>query len=89
VRMRDRGVIRKRLVLLRVAAGAAPVQGDKIATEGQPAAGVVTSSGGIPGQAPLALAVVANAVAVGATVDILHDGAQLSAEVAAESPPWG
>jgi len=89
VRMRDRGVIRKRLVLLRLAVAGMPAPGDKIAAEGQPAAGQITSAGELPGQAPLALAILANPVAVGANVDILHEGAHLPAEVAAESPPWG
>ena len=89
VRMRDRGIIRKRLTLLRVSAAAMPSPGDKIAADGQPAAGVVTSSGRLDGAPPLALAILANVVAVGASVTIGHEGMELPAEVAAESPPWG
>jgi tRNA-modifying protein YgfZ len=89
VRMRDRGVIRKRLVLLRMSGAQTPSSGDKIAAEGQPAAGQVPSSGGLPGEPPLALAILVNAVPVGAAVNVQHDGAELAAAVAAESPPWG
>jgi len=88
VRMRDRGIIRKRLVLLRVSGQDPPTPGDKISTAEQPAAGLVTSVGCLPGECPVALAIVASAVPVGAVVQIQHAGAPLGAEVAAESVPW-
>ena len=50
---------------------------------------MVTSSGRLDGAPPLALAILANVVAVGASVTIGHEGMELPAEVAAESPPWG
>jgi len=89
VRMRDRGIIRKRLVLLRLSDAAMPSPGDKVAADGQPAAGQVTSVGCLPGERPVALAILSSAVAVGATIQIQHADAPLAAEVAAESPPWG
>jgi len=89
VRMRDRGIIRKRLVLLRLSGEAMPAPGDKIATADQPAVGQVTSVGCLPGASPVALAIVASAVPVGATVQIQHAEARLTAEIAAESLPWG
>jgi folate-binding protein YgfZ len=89
VRMRDRGIIRKRLVLLRLSGQDLPVPGDKIATAEQPAAGQVTSVGCLPGECPVALAIVASAVPVGAAVKIQHADASLGAEIAAESLPWG
>ena len=89
VRMRDRGNVRKRLALLRLSGADAPKPGDKLAAEGQPAAGVVTSAGCLPGESAVALAIVATAVPLGAKVDILDADGKLSAEVAAEVPPWG
>jgi len=89
VRMRDRGIIRKRLVLLRLSGEGMPTPGDKIAGAEQPTAGLVTSVGCLPGENPVALAMVASAVPLGATVQIQHAGAQLGAEIAAESMPWG
>jgi tRNA-modifying protein YgfZ len=91
VRMRDRGIIRKRLVLLRLSGSDLPALGDKIATVEQPNAGQITSVGCLPGErsVALALAILASAVPVGATVQIQHAGAQLAAEVVDESMPWG
>ena len=89
VRMRDRGTIRKRLVLLTFTGGEIPAASDPITADGQPAAGQVTSAGGVPGEAPLALAVLASAVPVGAAVQVQHGGVTLVATVAAETPPWG
>jgi folate-binding protein YgfZ len=88
VRMRDRGIIRKRLVLLRLSGQDLPAPGDKIATAEQPTAGQVTSVGCLPGERPVALAIVASAVPVGAAVKIQHADASLGAEIAAESLPW-
>lgn len=89
VRMRDRGNIRKRLVLLRLGAGPAPKPGDKLAGEGQPAAGAITSVGSLPGEAPVALAIVATAVPVGAKLEVQGEGGALPAEIAGEAAPWG
>jgi folate-binding protein YgfZ len=89
VRMRDRGNVRKRLVLLRLQGEAAPKVGDKLAAEGQPTAGVVTSVGSLPGDGVLALAVTAAAVPVGAKVEVQGEAGKVVGEVAAETPPWG
>ena len=89
VRMRDRGIIRKRLVLLQLSGDDRPATGDKIAAAEQPTAGLITSVGCLPGEHPIALAIVASAVPVGASVQIQRDGATLAAEVVAESAPWG
>lgn len=89
VRMRDRGVIRKRLVLLRLASSDLPTVGAKVFTAEQPNAGVLTSAGQLPGENPVALAIVASAISVGAKVSVEHGSGSLSAEIAAESSPWG
>ena len=89
VRMRDRGIIRKRLVLLRLSGDDRPAPGDKIATAEQPTAGQITSVGCLPEENPVALAIVASAIPVGASIQIQHGGAALAAEVVAESAPWG
>jgi folate-binding protein YgfZ len=89
VRMRDRGTVRKRLVLLRLAGEDTPGVGDAVAAQGQLAAGQITSAGCLPGEAPVALAILASAVPVVATVQVQHAGAALPAQVAAEAPPWG
>jgi folate-binding protein YgfZ len=89
VRMRDRGAIRKRLVLLRVASARTPTPGDKLATAGQPGVGVVTSAACLPGESPVALAMVATGVPVGAKLEIQAQAGALDAEVAGEVPPWG
>lgn len=89
VRMRDRGMVRKRLALLRLAGDALPSAGDKLVADGQPTAGQLTSTGRLPGEPPLALAVLASAVPVGGLVRVQHDGAELAAEVVADAPPWG
>jgi tRNA-modifying protein YgfZ len=89
VRMRDRGIVRKRLVLLRVAGETLPATGAQIAAPSTPAAGIVTSAAKLPDEPGVALAVLAGAVPVGATVQIDQQGVAISAEVAAESRPWG
>jgi len=89
VRMRDRGIIRKRLVLLRLVSDDLPAPGDKVVTAEQPSAGQITSVGCLPGERPVALAIVVSAVSVGTTVQVQHAGAQLAAEVVTESSPWG
>jgi len=89
VRMRDRGIVRKRLALLRLVGDDLPDSGDQVACEGQPAAGQVTSAARLPGEPPLALAVLASAVPTGAAVRIQHASTELAAEVTADVPPWG
>jgi tRNA-modifying protein YgfZ len=89
VRMRDRGNIRKRLVLLRFADAGLPAPGDKLTAESQPNAGVVTSVGSLPGDGPVALAIAATAVPVGAKVEVRGAGGPLAATLAGEVPPWG
>jgi hypothetical protein len=89
VRMRDRGIIRKRLALLRLSGAEPAAAGDAVAADGQATAGQVTSAGSLPGEPPVALAILASTVSVGATVQVQHGGATLAATVAAESPPWG
>jgi folate-binding protein YgfZ len=89
VRMRDRGVIRKRLVLLQLQEGGTASPGDKVTAEGQANAGLVTSVGALPGRPPVALGIVASAVPVGASVQIQHAEAPAGAEIVGESPPWG
>ncbi len=88
VRMRDRGIIRKRLVLLRLAGETTPDPCDKLVAQAQPV-GQITSVGCLPGDKPVALAILAAAIPVGATVQIQHADAPLDADVGAESPPWG
>jgi folate-binding protein YgfZ len=89
VRLRDRGTIRKRLVLLRLAGADLPSPGDKIAAESVLAAGQITSAGCLPGENPVALALMASGIPVGSAVQIQHGDTQIPAEIAAESLPWG
>jgi tRNA-modifying protein YgfZ len=89
VRMRDRGNVRRRLVLLRLSDGVLPSAADKISTDEVAAAGHVTSAAAMSGESPVALATLAVSVAVGAKVRIQHGDAQLVAEVSAETPAWG
>ncbi|MGD0836760.1 MAG: hypothetical protein ABSB49_08980 [Polyangia bacterium] len=89
VRMRDRGNVRKRLVLLRLRDLVLPKAGAKLVAPGQPNAGVVTSSAQIPGETPVALAIVATAVPIGAAVDLHDEGGVHPAEIVSEAPPWG
>jgi tRNA-modifying protein YgfZ len=89
VRMRDRGNVRKRLVLLRLLGEASPKVGDKLVAEAQPNAGIVTSVGALPSEGPLALAVAATAVPVGAKVDVQGESGKVVAQIAAEVAPWG
>jgi folate-binding protein YgfZ len=89
VRMRDRGNVRKRLVLLRLAGAASPRPGDKLVADGQGDAGVVTSTGCLPGEHPVALAIVATGIGVGAKVEIRGEAGPLVAQVAGDAPPWG
>jgi folate-binding Fe-S cluster repair protein YgfZ len=87
--MRDRGNVRKRLALLRLAGAELPAAGDKIVVGGQSNAGQVTSAARLAGEPAVALAILANAVPVGAQLRIQHAAAELAAEVVADAPPWG
>jgi hypothetical protein len=89
VRMRDRGNVRKRLVLLRLRDTSLPKSGDRLVAPGQPNAGLVTSTGCLPGEAPVALAIAAAAIPVGALVEIQDEGGLHPAEIVREAPPWG
>ncbi len=89
VRMRDRGAVRKRLVLLRVASDPLPEPGDQLVTAGQPSVGVITSAACLPGESPVALAMLATAVPVGSKLEVQARAGALDAEVAGEVPPWG
>jgi hypothetical protein len=89
VRMRDRGNVRKRLALLRLVSDELPTPGDELIADGQPKAGQITSAARLPGEPPVALAILATAIPVGAQLRIAHAGAELVAAVAADSPPWG
>jgi len=89
VRMRDRGNIRKRLARLQLAGTVWPKPGDKVTADGQPNAGLVTSAGALPGENPVALAVVSTAIALGGAVQVQSEGGVLAAEIVGEVPPWG
>jgi folate-binding Fe-S cluster repair protein YgfZ len=88
VRARDRGLVRRRLAGLRLSSDGMPAIGDAIAFEANLAAGRITSVGRLPGQAPVALALLASTVPVGAEVRISHGAETLAAEVVFERPPW-
>jgi tRNA-modifying protein YgfZ len=88
VRARDRGLVRRRLVGLRLSGDGLPAAGDAIAFEQNPAAGRVTSVGRIPGQPGVALALLASAVPVGAEVRISHGADTLTAAVVLDRPVW-
>jgi hypothetical protein len=77
------------LVLLRLAGADLPSPGDKIAAESVLAAGQITSAGCLPGENPVALALMASGIPVGSAVQIQHGDTQIPAEIAAESLPWG
>ena len=88
VRIRDRGLVRRRLAGLRLRSDGMPAVGDVITFEQNPAAGHVTSVGRVPGQAPVALALLASTVPVGAEVRINHGSHTLAAGVAFDRPVW-
>jgi folate-binding protein YgfZ len=84
VRIRDRGHINWRLVGLRLR-GEAPVEpGDRLEADVKPRAGRLTSVGRLPGQPPVALALLHTSVPVGAEVRVLHPGPQGESAFAAE-----
>jgi folate-binding protein YgfZ len=92
VRIRDRGHINWRLVVLDVA-GAAPRAGDPLESDTKPKAGRVTSAGTLPDGRAVALAMAHVSVPVGATIRIRGpEGsapveARLRAEVPSRPPP--
>ncbi len=86
VRMRDRGLVRRRLTGLRLLGEGVPAPGDDVG--GAAGAGKVTSVGRLPGQPALALALLSSAVPVGREVLIRGGGSGLPARVVFESPPW-
>jgi folate-binding protein YgfZ len=88
VRARDRGLVRRRLAGLRLCGDGLPAAGDVIVFEQNPAAGRVTSMGRLPGQAAVALALLASAVPVGAEVGISHGPETLTAAVVFDRPVW-
>jgi folate-binding protein YgfZ len=88
VRARDRGLVRRRLAGLRLCGDGMPAAGDGIAFEQNPAAGQITSVGRLPGQAAVALALLASAVPVGAEVRISHGPETLTAAVVFDRPAW-
>jgi folate-binding protein YgfZ len=88
VRARDRGLVRRRLATLRLRSDGMPAAGDAIAFEQNPAAGRLTSVGRVPGQAPVALALLASAVPVGAEVRVIHGAETLLAAVVSDRPVW-
>jgi folate-binding protein YgfZ len=88
VRARDRGLVQRRLAGLRLGGDGMPAAGDVIAFEQNSAAGRVTSAGRFPGEAPVALALLALAVPVGAEVSISHGAETLAAAVAFDRPVW-
>jgi folate-binding protein YgfZ len=86
-RVRDRGLVRRRLATLRLHRDGMPAAGDAIASEQNPA-GHVTSAARVPGQAAVALALLASSVPVGAEVRISHGSETLLAEVIFDQPVW-
>lgn len=81
VRIRDRGHINWRLVRLAVRGDVVPAAGDTLESDVKPRAGRVTSAGRLPGEPPLALALLHVSVPVGAEVRIKHGEATVAAEV--------
>jgi len=88
VRARDRGLVRRRLATLRLRGHGIPAAGDAIVFEQDTAAGHVTSASRVPGQAPVALALLASAVPVGAEVRVIHGAEAFQAAVVSEQPVW-
>ena len=70
VRIRDRGHINWRLVVLDVAGTAAPQPGDRLESDAKPKAGRVTSAGQLPDGRQVALAMAHVSLPVGATVRV-------------------
>ena len=87
-RVRDRGLVRRRLATLRLRSDGIPAAGDAIVFEQNPGAGHVTSVARISGQAAVALALLASSVPVGAEVRIVHGSETLLADVISDRPVW-
>jgi folate-binding protein YgfZ len=87
VRVRDRGLVRKRLVALRLRGDVMPAPG-AILVFADKDAGHVTSVGRLPGESPVALALLSTNAPVGAEVQIRQGEQQLPAEVIFERQPW-
>jgi folate-binding protein YgfZ len=88
VRARDRGLVRRRLAGLHLRSDGMPAAGDVITFEQNFAAGRVTSVGQLPGQAPIALALLASAVPIGVEVRVIHGSETLLAAVVFDRPVW-
>lgn len=87
VRVRDRGLVRKRLVTLRLRDDLMPSPGATLVFADKDA-GHVTSVGRLPGESPVALALLSTNAPVGAQVQIRQGEQSLPAEVIFERPPW-
>jgi folate-binding protein YgfZ len=81
VRLRDRGHINWRLVLLDVAGAADPAPADALESDVKPRAGKVTSAGRFPDGRGVALGMLHVSVPVGAEVRIRHGAETLAARV--------
>ncbi len=88
VRIRDRGHINWRLVGLRLRGDATPERGDPLESDVKPRAGRVTSAARLPGQPPVALAMLHVSVGIGAEVRVRRGEAALAAQVV-EVPSGG
>lgn len=89
VRIRDRGHINWRLVVLEVAGAAAPQPGDRLESDAKPKAGRVTSAGQLPDGRVVALAMAHVSLPVGAAVRVRgadESAPPLDARVRAEVP---
>lgn len=87
VRVRDRGMVRKRLVALRLRGDTMPSVGSIVAFADKDA-GHLTSVARLPGETPVALALLSTTAPVGAEVHIRHAEQALPAEVIFERQPW-
>ncbi len=81
VRIRDRGHVNWRLCGLRLLEEGSLSPGDRLETDARPKAGRVTSASRLPGQPPVALALVHVSVPVGASVRVRHEERSIEAEI--------
>lgn len=81
VRVRDRGHINWRLVALQVQADVTPAPGDTLESDIKPRAGRITSASRLPGEAPVAMALLHVSVPVGTTVRVKHGDQTFAATV--------
>jgi folate-binding protein YgfZ len=88
IRVRDRGLVRKRLAALRMRGDIMPALGATLIFA-EKEAGHVTSAGRLPGEPPVALSLLATTVSVGAEVQIRQGEQVLPAEVIFDRQPWG